>query len=181
MRVQEMDGDLRQRVPLRSAAVAWLAAWAGVATLGCGGEAWHAETYPASGRITINGKPPAGAVVELRAVEEQPDVRNSRPWAVVREDGSYTLTTYEAGDGAPAGEYAVTIRWPPDVSQPSLADRLGGAFSRAERSRWNATISPGENELPPIEITGVKVQPQEKATPPAKAPPGPVMGNKPPR
>lgn len=144
--------------------------------LGCG-ENWQAETHPTHGRITINGEAPNGAVVELYATGEAVDVRNSRPWAIVQEDGTYSLSTYERGDGAPAGQYAVTVRWPPDVSQPSLADRLGGAFVRPERSRWSVTVGEGENELPPIEITGAKISSREQANSPRRAPPGPPMGN----
>lgn len=144
--------------------------------LGCG-ENWQAETYPAHGRITINGEAPNGAVIELYATGEAVDVRNSRPWAIVQEDGTYALSTYERGDGAPAGQYAVTVRWPPDVSQPSLADRLGGAFVRPERSRWGVTVGEGENELPPIEITGAQISSKEQASSPRRAPPDPPMGN----
>lgn len=152
-----------------------LAITCGLVCCGCGGEDWQAPTHPASGRITINGEPPVGAVVELHAVGGKPDVRNSRPWAVVRDDGSYSLTTYERGDGAPAGQYAVTVKWPPDVSQPSLADRLSGAYSQAERSRWTVTITEGANDLPPIDITGAKVLAKAQARPPRRAPPGPPL------
>lgn len=136
---------------------------------------WQSDTYPATGRITINGEAPAGAVVELHSVGEQPDVRDSRPWAVVQEDGSYSLTTYETGDGAPLGEYAVTVKWPPDVSKPSLVDRLGGVYARPESSAWKVSISDGDNELPPITITGARVLPKEHAGAPRRAPPGPEM------
>lgn len=142
--------------------------------LGCGDEDWQAETYPAQGRITINGESPSGTVVELHSTGEQPDVRNSRPWAIVQEDGTYVLSTYETGDGAPVGDYKVVLRWPPDVTQPSLADRLGGAYSTPQRSPWMVNISEGDNELPPIELTGAKVLPKEKLTPPGgQGPPGP--------
>lgn len=153
----------------------WFAVAVCMLCSGCGGDDWQASTYPASGQISINGQPPAGAVVELHAVGEVPDARNSRPWAVVQDDGSFTLTTYEAGDGAPVGEYAVTVRWPPDVSQPSLADRLGGAYATTERSRWNVTISNGDNALAPIEIDDAKVQSKEDASAPLKSPAGPAM------
>jgi len=143
---------------------------------GCGGEEWHADTYPAHGRITINGEAPEGAVIELHSSGgEQPDVRNSRPWGIVQADGTFTLSTYETGDGAPLGHYAVLIRWPPDVSQPSFADRLGGAYSTTQKSKWSVTIEAGENELAPIDITGAKVVSKENARPPRKAPPGPGM------
>lgn len=152
-------------------------ALAGLLTcLGCG-ESWQAETYPAQGQISVNGVPPTGAVVELYAADTPVDVQNSRPWAIVQEDGSYTLTTYEPGDGAPAGRYAVVLRWPPDVSQPSLADRLEGAYARPDRSQWTVTVREEENALPPIAITGAKVQSKEQANGPRRAPPGPPMGN----
>lgn len=142
---------------------------------GCG-EDWQAETYPAHGRIAINGEPPAGAIVELRSVHAQPDVRDSRPWGVVDAEGRFVLSTYEAGDGAPRGEYKVIIRWPPDVTQPSLADRLGGAYATSDKSQWSVSIEEGENELPSIDITGAKVASKEKAVAPRRAPPGPLTG-----
>src|SRR5690606_10316468 len=73
---------------------------------GCGGADWHAATVPVSGTVQINGLPAANAVVELHAVGEPPDSRNSRPWGIVQLDGTYELTTYEQGDGAPPGDYA---------------------------------------------------------------------------
>lgn len=143
---------------------------------GCGGEDWQADAYPASGTLTVNGEPAEGAVVELHSVGQQPDVRNSRPWAIVQEDGSFTLSTYGSGDGAPAGEYDVIVRWPPDVSQPSLTDRLGGAYSTPAGSPATVTITEGENPLPPIEITGAKVSSKDAAAAPRRGPPGPMMG-----
>lgn len=148
----------------------WLAC---LVCLGCGQD-WHAETYPATGRVTINGQPAEGAVVTLHPTGQKVDQRNSKPWGIVQEDGRVTLKTYEKGDGAPASQYNVTIKWPEDLSKPSTAmtDRLGGRFSRPERSQWTVTIEEGENELEPIEITGAKVQ-KKRHSSPGKAPPMP--------
>jgi len=145
--------------------------------LGCGGEDWQAETWPARGSITINGEPPVGAYVQLHPTGEATDVRDSRPWALVKEDGTFTLTTYEAGDGAPAGEYAVTVRWSPDVNSPSMADRLNNAYSNPDQSEWKVSIVEGENVLPPIVIEGATVLDSDKASKSKKLPPGPEMGN----
>jgi hypothetical protein len=138
--------------PARALAAAVLAA----ACLGCG-ESWEAATYPASGRVTINGEPPAGALVQLCPTGAKVDERDSRPWGVVKEDGSYTLATYDGGAGAPAGEYMFTITWPPSVKVPSMADRLGHRYSKPDQSRWKMTIKPGENALPDVEMTNVVV------------------------
>lgn len=142
---------------------------------GCGGEEWQAATYPARGTITVNGEPPVGAVIELRSAGEQPDVRNSRPWAVVQEDGSFDLSTYMQGDGAPVGTYKLVVRWPPDVTQPSLADRLRGAYATPERSQWTVTVVEGENDLPPVTITGAKVLPKQSSSAGRMPPIGPMM------
>lgn len=144
---------------------------------GCGGDDWQASTHPAAGNLTVNGEPAVGAVVELHSVGRQPDIRNSRPWAIVQDDGSFTLSTYESGDGAPLGDYAVTIRWPPDVTQPSMADLLGGAFATAQKTKWNVTITEGQNHLPAIAIDDVELQGKASGSVPRTSPPMPHLGN----
>lgn len=145
---------------------------------GCG-ESWEAETHSAGGTISINGEAPVGAIVELQNVAAKAaDVRNSRPWGVVDEFGIYTLTTYQSNDGAPKGEYAITVRWPPTVNQPSLADRLQKAYSNPKTSKWRVTIEEGHNELSPVTITGAKVTPAEKAVNRRAPPMGPGMGGR---
>ena len=157
----------------RKRSVATLLIGGALVLAGCE-EDWQAETYPARGTIAINGEPPAGAVVELHSTGEQPDVRNSRPWGIVQEDGRYALSTYEKGDGAPPGTYKVTVRWPHDVTQPSLVDRLRGAYATAEGSEWTVTVSEGENDLPPVEITGAKVLPKQTSGTAGRMPPVPT-------
>lgn len=146
--------------------------------VGCG-DGWKAKTYPAAGRVTINGVAPEGARVHLHPLGEQVDSRNSSPWGVVQKDGTFTLSTYEKGDGAPPGEYKVTVRWPFEPDKPDLGDRLGYAFTKPEQSRWQVTIKEGDNQLPPIEVTGAVVAKQRggKAAGPGGAPPvGPPPG-----
>ncbi len=146
-----------------------------LACAGCG-EDWQADTYPAQGSITINGEPPVGALIQLHSTGEAKDKRDSLPWGLVQEDGTYTLSTYEMGDGAPTGEYAVTIRWSPNVNTPSLADRLNNAYNNPDKSQWKVAITDDDNELPPIEITGAKVTAADQAGTRRRQPPGPGMG-----
>src|SRR4051812_42032263 len=96
-----------------------LAAWLScLAFAGCR-ESWQADTYPASGRVSINGEPPTGVLVQLFPTgKEAPDGRNSRPWGLVKEDGTFVLSTYNGESGAPSGDYMVTMTWPPDASRP---------------------------------------------------------------
>jgi hypothetical protein len=158
---------------IHSRAVAGLVAC--LTCLGCS-DNWQAETHPASGRVSINGEPPTGALVQLYPVGEKVDVRNSRPWGKVGDDGAFSLSTYETADGAPAGEYSFTIVWPVDPSVPAPTDRLQFKYSQPERSKWPVTIQAGENVLPLVEITGAKVLSKNQASAPRQAPPGPAIG-----
>lgn len=124
---------------------------------GCG-EDWQASVHPASGRLAINGEPAAGALVQLIPTPgNKPDERNSRPWGLVREDGSFVLSTYDGSPGAPVGTYDLTITWPPDASKPSTVDRLKGRYASPDRAAARVEIKPGDNVLAPVELTGVTV------------------------
>lgn len=149
-----------------------------VGAAGCGGPSWQADTYPARGRITINGQPPAGAVITLVPAGQKVDQRGSKPWGIVDQRGEFNLSTYQSGDGAPAGEYVVTVRWPVDVTNMAAAmvDRLSGAYATPQRSTYKLTVAPGENEFPVIAITGAKVQSAKAAASRRRAPPMPGVG-----
>ncbi len=134
-----------------------LAVAACLAIFGCG-ETWEADTYPASGRISINGKPPAGALVQLFPTgARKTDDRDSRPWGLVKDDGTYVLATYNAEPGAPAGDYMLTLTWPPDASRPSMVDKLRRQYATPEKSRWKVTVAKGDNVLPLVELNDVKI------------------------
>lgn len=82
-----------------------------VAAIGCG-ENW-APVVPASGTVKFNGKAPAGARLVLHAVNppnEDAGLAVS-PTASVKGDGSFVVTSYQAGDGAAPGDYIVTVEW----------------------------------------------------------------------
>jgi hypothetical protein len=144
-----------------------LALWA---CIGCGSENWQAETVPVNGTLRINGQPALGAIIELHAASTPADVRNSRAWGVVADDGRFSLTTYKRGDGAPAGTYNVTVRWPTDAKQPMLDDRLGGQFASPQRAPWQATIAapmdPLDYQLDDVEVNSFDSSDQQMAAPP---------------
>lgn len=154
-----------------------------LAAAGCGGEDWQAEVHPATGTLTINGEPAAGALVQLVPTGGAADERNSRPWGVVQADGTFALSTYDGEPGAPAGDYAATITWPPDPSRPSTADRLKSRYSRVDQAPARFTIRPGANALPPIVLTGVPLDAKagSPARPGASDLVGPMSPNDPPK
>jgi hypothetical protein len=64
--------------------------------------------YPVSGWVFVDGKPAQQALVILHPLDDA-NSSAARPRAVVAEDGSFEIFFREAGDGAPAGRYAVVI------------------------------------------------------------------------
>ncbi|HBL44956.1 MAG TPA: hypothetical protein DDZ90_16355, partial [Planctomycetaceae bacterium] len=88
---------------------------------GCGNSDVRPDLQTVEGRLTINGEPAAGAMLVFYPAQgEEFDSRGSRPRAKVEENGNFQVTTYQSGDGAPAGDYQVGILWfdNPDSSTP---------------------------------------------------------------
>ena len=148
-------------------------------TCGCSGQNWQAETAPVTGYITVNDQVPQGAIVSLHPVGESVDKRGSRPSGIVQEDGRYTLTTYEFGDGAPAGEYIVTVYWPEKPELGGLSpDRLGLRYATTKSSDLRLSVAGSGAPLKPIAIEGAKFTMSDekakgKATPARNPFPGP--------
>jgi len=71
---------------------------------GCGGGADRPAMVPVSGTVNYNGSPVEGATVTF-ASETSP--RSST--GETDSSGKFRLTTFDTNDGAPAGEYIVTI------------------------------------------------------------------------
>lgn len=79
------------------------------------------------------------------------------PHGEVDADGRFRIGTYDTADGAPAGEYAVTITWPETKADPgggevTTGDRLGGRYSDPAKSKWKVQIRDGTNELEPFRL-----------------------------
>jgi hypothetical protein len=147
------------RLPIR----AWHAAAAiGVFVLSWGvislvrghGRPERLAVYPLTGNLLFEGRPAAGATIVLHP--QDPSL-SARPRASVKPDGSIVVTTYEPGDGAPAGEYKATVEWHRPVAGREAGDDelpppnvLPPAFARPGTTPLTVTVEAGENEFPPI-------------------------------
>lgn len=106
--------------------------------------------------MTFQNKPATKAVVVLRPLAPGP-LKDVLPHGEVGSDGTFQIGTFAAGDGAPAGEYAVTITWPEttrdrDGAEVTGGDRLNGRYSDPARSKWKVQIKEGGNELEPFRL-----------------------------
>jgi 3',5'-cyclic AMP phosphodiesterase CpdA len=105
-------------------------------------------TQPVSGKVFFEGKSVAGAVVTLHstAKESRPPRSDGRTDAT----GSFTLSTYTANDGAPSGEYHVTIvlRKPllDDAGKPGR-NVLPEKYAKVETTPLTVVIKTGATNL----------------------------------
>ncbi len=90
-----------------------LAALALTAMPGCGPRdtRYHAPTIRVKGKLLVDGKPYGPCVIYFCATKQDADTTKWIPTVTghVKDDGSFELTTYAEGDGAPVGTYAVSL------------------------------------------------------------------------
>jgi hypothetical protein len=139
----------------RSAALALLMMLTGIIG-GCGGRSDRVPVYPVRGKVIFSAPAAANAMVVFHPVGN-PDPKVHRPFATLNKDGSFELSTYDSKDGAPEGEYAVTLTWElpgksgdDDDSGPDLLRNT--VYSDPAKTPLKATIKPGRNELDPFLI-----------------------------
>jgi hypothetical protein len=135
----------------------WLVLVACLALAACSGCARPEVVYPVQGQVFLDGKPAARAQVVFHPVGAGPDA--AHPVGQTDDEGRFTLTTRETGDGAPAGEYRVAVarflalqgRGAAEGESVTVND-LPARYGAAESSGLTATVRPGENRLPPFAL-----------------------------
>ena len=113
-----------------------------------------------TGKVLDNGEPVVRAKVAFHPVLPSTDPPLI-PSAMTDEQGQFQLTTYVQSDGAPPGEYRVTLSCPV-LPSPKAAgiqlpvDKYKGRFSNPEKSKWTVTVNEGENSLDPFDVSSGK-------------------------
>ncbi len=108
--------------------------------------------HPVVGHVAIGKTVPAGAQLVFHPVAgELPD--HAVPRATVQDDGSFVVSTFRSDDGAPEGEYVVTIQWfrlsKDGAPGPNVLPRR---YAAPASSPLQVAISPGSNQLPSFTI-----------------------------
>jgi hypothetical protein len=136
---------------------------------GCGGNKGP-RLYPVKGLVRINGEPAKDVnIVFMPVAPPEAGATPLSPAAVTGEDGSFRLMSFKPGDGAPAGDYQVTIIYPMNRFNKHLSgiDRLRGKFADPKKSGLTAKVEPTSNELPPFDLKA-DVMPLQSAPEPVK-------------
>jgi hypothetical protein len=121
---------------------------------GCGGENNGPAIYPVTGKVLVDGQPASKAQVTFHRSGGPAD--HPTPIAEADADGNFSPSTHLTKDGAPAGDYTLTVVWPEfkvdhgeEIAGP---DRLRGLYANPGTSTLKITIKEGENALPPFEL-----------------------------
>lgn len=128
-----------------------------IAAAGCSPANDRKPVFPVSGKATFKGEAMAGARVTFHPIGGT-DRRAVRGLAEVDQDGVFRMTTYVKEDGAPAGEYSVTIYWPgrpakgkaddPELEANDLPpDRLKRVYASATTTKLRAVVREQPNTI----------------------------------
>jgi hypothetical protein len=124
-----------------------------VASASCSSKESRKPTFPAVGKVTLpDGKPAEHASVVLHPAGDA-GAGVPKPHGKVGPDGTYKLTTYDADDGAPAGEYKVTVElWLAGKNDEPPSNRLNPKYAKPETSGFTATVGTSPSEIKPLEL-----------------------------
>lgn len=147
-------------LPNRGQTARWVAIWLLISLplLGCAGKDPNRKlTVPVRGQVFVDGEPAAMLQVECHPVDgidtQQPTITH----AVNDSEGKFELSTYEAGDGAPLGQYKLTFRWQDfNVVSASYSgpDKLKKRYADMGQSEFSLTVEDGKPiELGRIDLT----------------------------
>jgi hypothetical protein len=118
---------------------------------------------PVHGKVLYKNEPLKGVLVTFHPQSEKklPDL----PVGVTGEDGSFSLKTGK-GEGAPAGDYVVTLYSPIEqkdssgkavkpkgmAMQREMEDRFKGAYGDPLKPKIKVSITNGTNNLDPFDL-----------------------------
>ena len=144
-----------ESVPLRRATQAFVACTCLCSLVGCSEES-PIPVYPVTGVVRVQGNEADNAQVILHPLNPPAiDGLTTRPMASAGPDGAFAITTFTTGDGAPPGEYAVTIEWRARADGPfdsGTPDKLRGKYSDPATTPLRAIVEEKPNALPPFDL-----------------------------
>jgi hypothetical protein len=117
--------------------------------VGCAEESQNRkQTSTVSGTISVDGIAPGSPVkVGCESVNGLDEKNPTVSWCMTDPDGAFSISTYEQGDGVPAGDYALTFVWG-EMNPISMSyggeDKLGGRYDTQEKSPTRFTVSQGK-------------------------------------
>ena len=122
------------------------------------------KTYEVDGRVEFeNGRPVVVGLVECLSNEHNVNARGT-----IRKDGSFSLTTFEDGDGAVAGKHqCVVIQMIIGENiighSPSTIGVVDSMYASYQTSDLEIEVTPEGTNKVTLQVRGIKKQPEEGA------------------
>jgi hypothetical protein len=118
--------------------------------LGCSNAPF--DVAPVHGKITLDGQPLKAGKVMFAPIRKGADLEAGKPAiGVIREDGTFELSTYRNGDGAVVGEHWVTVFGPdtPTVLSPTTSpvSTATATFDRISITERQSVKSGTDNQI----------------------------------
>lgn len=114
------------------------------------------ETVVVQGTVMVDGAP-AGFLQITAVPKGGVGAVPMNSTALTAGDGSFSMSTYESGDGVPAGDYSLTFVWGEMnlMNGQYAGDKLNGKYSDAATSAVTFTITAGAEpkDLGTIELS----------------------------
>lgn len=128
---------------------------------GCGEgikkEADQKPTFKVTGSVAIDGNIPDPPVLLVcHAKNASGGALEKSPSCTSKPDGTFEFITYRDGDGAPAGDYAVTVEWKEyDVikREYKAADKLKGRYSDPKKTEIELKVENKPVNMGTLELT----------------------------
>lgn len=107
-------------------------------------------TFPVAGKVKLDGKPLEGATVALHAFNKTTEKYAHVCDGLSDATGRFTVTTYTKFDGAPAGEYAVTVvKTGKGLANEEVAEKsqLSEKYATPTKTSLKIVIKEGANDF----------------------------------
>ncbi len=104
------------------------------------------ECLPVRGRVYVDGRPASGAAIAFYSHNPRNNRYTQVADARVQKDGSFLLSTYTPNDGAPAGDYVVTVEWfdqPTPSEKATGVNKVAAQYRAPQKSPLRATVRVG--------------------------------------
>jgi hypothetical protein len=106
--------------------------------------------FPTTGQVVLDGCPLAGSRIVFFYLDPESKKKIEAGDALVGGDGTFTLSTYTANDGAPAGDYIVCVQRDPGytpVPGRPLPVVIPEKYGKVDTSPLKATVTRGDNHF----------------------------------
>jgi len=147
-----------------------LCVWGIILLAGCGKDPGitRVKTVPVTGQVKVDGEPQALLAVRAKPVSGDTPT-GTTPSAFTSEDGRFTLTTYETGDGIPPGAYKLTFQ----LGKVNMmtgkygGDLFNGKYSDPATSEVSVTVTETSE---PIDVGIIELNTKDLPDPAAMKP-----------